>query len=61
MNNVSFGGRVKESGVKWKWYGVWYKPWTWLKWKKLYIVKDFQLLEFSFVSNPIDPNAKIKE
>lgn len=58
--DTSCRGEVKVGESYWKWYGVWYKPWTWLYWTKVYIINEFQLWDFSFISNPTDPNTIIK-
>lgn len=59
--NISVGFRVTDSKDEYRYAGVWYKPWTWLKWEKVCEIKEVDLIEFSSVSNPVNPHCKINE
>lgn len=53
MNNISIGFYTSDPDDgkhKWAWCGCWYKPWTWLRFKKKYIIKELQLFD-SFIVN----------
>jgi len=58
---IGIGGLSKNSERKYKFFGKWYKPWTWFNWKKVTIIKEFELIEFSFVTNPVNKECRIKK
>jgi len=54
---IGIGGKIKES--KKIWLGKWYKPWTWFKYG--FEIKDFELMEFSFVPDFSNRDAYINK
>lgn len=59
-DNTSLGYTINVGTSEWKFFGKWYKPWTWLRWSKIYTINEFKLWDFSFISNPTDPNTVMK-
>jgi hypothetical protein len=57
---MSFGAGGKVTKSHKEWIGKWYKPWTWFSKKYVIeVIDDFQLINVSYVSNPVDPLCKI--
>lgn len=58
---MGVGGIPTNLNKKWAFFGKWYKPWTWLQWGKVTLIKNFDLIEFSFVTVPVNEKCRIKK